>query len=190
MTEIGNTIFKALNNDIYLAKTLMHLIFYNEIPHYKLLIITVSERDLISLNELHEEVNHRIRELSPTAWLNDVAFKTLIGLAVDLDVIKVEDGKVSIRYAASVSECIRVSIVSLGGQRILRTDELNNCLRRIFNGLNTEQLINNISADGCVEPIIAPSRTNPKAAYLKVLDENCIVRQVIKEISKLIMKTT
>ncbi|KUO80951.1 MAG: hypothetical protein AT714_03245 [Vulcanisaeta sp. OSP_8] len=182
LTDIGNTLFKTLNNDLALAKTLMHLILYSELPHYRLLIDVISENGTVSVDELHEKINQRMRELSPTAWLNDVAYKALIGLAADLDVIEVVGNRVSIKYVASVSECIRRSIVILGGQRILRFDDLSNCLRQVFRNLDNTSLINGIG--DCVEPIMAPNPVNARSAYLKVIDEDCVIRRIVNAVFK------
>jgi hypothetical protein len=182
LTEMGRVLFNALNTDLYLAKILMHLLLYSELPHYRLLIDTVSKEGSMDIKELRDRVNQRMRELSPTAWLNDVAFKALIGLAVDLDVIEVVGDRVSMKHVASVSECIRRSIVILGGQRILRFDDLSNCLRQVFRNLDNASLINGIS--DCVEPVMAPNPVNARSAYLKVIDEDCVVKRIINTVLK------
>ncbi len=79
LTDVGNALYMALNRDVALSKMLFHLILYKELPHYRLLINLISEEGPLSITELHRLINQRIRELSPTAWLNEVAFKAIIG---------------------------------------------------------------------------------------------------------------
>lgn len=123
-----------------------------------------------------------MRDLSPTAWLNEVAFKAIIGLATDLGVVEVVNGEVSIRYTASVSECIRRSMALIGSQKVLRLDDLSTCIKQSLGGLDIKQsLINNL--DGCVEPIMAPpGPLGPKSTYFKVLNEDCVIKQVVNTI--------
>ena len=181
LTNVGNTLYRALNRDVGLFKMLFHLVLYRELPHYRLLINTISEEGPMGIDELHKSINQRMRELSPTAWLNEVAFKALIGLATDLGVVDVTNGEVGIRYTASVSECIRRAVVTIGSQRVLRIDELSNCIRQLLGNIDIRQALVN-GLDGCVEPIIAPGPMGPKSTYFRVLDEDCVVRQVVNAI--------
>ncbi|BDR91261.1 hypothetical protein [Vulcanisaeta souniana] len=188
LTEVGNAVFKALNEDLTLAKMLLHLVLYRELPHYRLLIDLISEHEPVGVTELHELANRRIRELSPTAWLNDVAYKALIGLAIDLEVIEVTNNKVNIRYTASVSECIRKSIAITNNQKILRMDNLNNCLKQLIRNFDIKaSLINNLN--NCVEPIVAPGPIGSRNTYFRVIDEDCVVRQVVDAILRLPIST-
>lgn len=176
LTEIGNKVYNALINDISLGKSMLHLILYNELPHYKLLIDLVAEEGEVSINELFQKLNDRVHALSPTAWVNEVAFKALIGLARDLDVIEVSNGRVSLRYTASVSECLRKSSVLLDGQKIIKMSELESCLRGTVKNVNVIALINEIR--DCVEPIVAPG-LNPKSSYFKVINESCVIKALL-----------
>ncbi|GAB6944616.1 hypothetical protein [Vulcanisaeta sp. JCM 14467] len=181
LTDAGNALYRALNRDVALSKMLFHLILYRELPHYRLLINTISEEGPVSITELHKLINQRMRELSPTAWLNEVAFKALIGLAVDLGVVEVVNGEVNIRYAASISECIRRAIAPIGNQKVLRLDDLSTCIKQLLGDIDIRQsLINNL--DGCVEPIIAPGPSGPRSTYFRVLNEDCVVKQVVNSI--------
>ncbi|WP_243669097.1 hypothetical protein [Vulcanisaeta sp. JCM 16161] len=119
--------------------------------------------------------------MSPTAWLNEVAFKAIIGLATDLGVVEVVNGEVSIKYTASVSECIRRAMASIGPQKVLRIDDLNTCIKQSLGGIDIKQSLIN-SLDGCVEPIIAPGPLGPKSTYFKILNEDCVVKQVVNTI--------
>ncbi|ADN51336.1 hypothetical protein [Vulcanisaeta distributa] len=181
LTDVGNALYMALNRDVALSKMLFHLILYKELPHYRLLINLISEEGPLSITELHRLINQRIRELSPTAWLNEVAFKAIIGLAVDLGVVEVVNGEVSIRYTASISECIRRAMVLIGSQKVLRLDDLNACIKQLLGNIDIKQLLIG-SLDGCVEPIIAPGPLGPKSTYFKVLNEDCVVKQVVNVI--------
>ncbi|GAB6946596.1 hypothetical protein JCM16161A_07260 [Vulcanisaeta sp. JCM 16161] len=181
LTDTGNTLYRALNRDLALSKMLLHLILYKELPHYRLLINLISEEGPINIAELHKLINQKMRDLSPTAWLNEVAFKAIIGLATDLGVVEVVNGEVSIKYTASVSECIRRAMASIGPQKVLRIDDLNTCIKQSLGGIDIKQSLIN-SLDGCVEPIIAPGPLGPKSTYFKILNEDCVVKQVVNTI--------
>ncbi len=183
LTDVGLVIFNALNTDLSLAKALMHLVLYSELPHYKVLIDVVSEENSIDADELREKINRRIKDLSPTAWINEVAYKALLGLAVDLDVIEIINGKVSIRFTASISECIKKSIVLMNNQKVFRLDDLSQCLSQLFKNFDIKTLLNNIN--GCVEPIVAPGPFGSKSTYFRVVNENCLVKQIINTIFKM-----
>ncbi len=181
LTDTGNALYRALNRDMVLARMLLHLVLYRELPHYRLLINLISEEGGLGIAELHKLINQKIRELSPTAWLNEVAFKAIIGLATDLGVVEVVNGRVNIKYAASVSECIRRAMAPIGNQKVLRLDNLNTCIRQLLGDIDIGQsLINNL--DGCVEPIIAPGPLGPRSTYFRVLDEDCVIKQVVNSI--------
>lgn len=181
LTEIGEKVYRALINDVSLGKSMLHLVLYNELPHYKLLIDLIANEGEVSLNELFQRLNEKVHSISPTAWVNEVAFKTLIGLARDLDVIDVSNGKVSLRYTASVSECLRNASVSLDGQEIIKVSELKACLGSIIKDVNMDAFMTEIK--DCVEPIVAPG-INPKSSYFKIINKDCVIKALLNALLK------
>ncbi len=97
--------------------------------------------------------------------------------------MEVVNGEVSIKYTASISECIRRAMVLIGSQKVLRLDDLNACVKQLLGNIDIKQLLIN-SLDGCVEPIIAPPGPlgPPKSTYFRVLNEDCVVKQVVNVI--------
>jgi hypothetical protein len=71
-----------------LGPAVYHALFYQGVPQYRLLIDAVRDAGDIGVEELHIAVNDRLSKISPTAWLNRVAFKTLLQIAEDLGAVK------------------------------------------------------------------------------------------------------
>ncbi len=71
-----------------LGPAVYHALFYQGVPQYRLLIDAVRDAGNIGVEELHVAVNNRLSKISPTAWLNRVAFKTLLQIAEDLGAVK------------------------------------------------------------------------------------------------------
>jgi hypothetical protein len=71
-----------------LGPAVYHALFYQVVPQYRLLIDAVRDAGNIGIEELHVAVNDRLSKISPTAWLNRVAFKTLLQIAEDLGAVK------------------------------------------------------------------------------------------------------
>ncbi len=176
LTEVGQGIYRALIRDVYLGKSLLHLVLYSELPHYRLLMDLVAMEGEVGVDDLFKKVNERVRELSPSAWINEVAFKALLGLGKDLGVINVSNGRVSLRHAAAVSECLRSASVELDGQEIVRLGDLESCLRGVVGAFDSGRFMDMVR--DCVEPIVAPG-TNPRASYLKILNRECVLRALL-----------
>ncbi|ACB39611.1 conserved hypothetical protein [Pyrobaculum neutrophilum V24Sta] len=73
-----------------------YALFYQRVPQFKLLMEVLRERSAVEREELYKLVNGKLSELSPTAWLNKVAFRTLLQLAEELGAVDRDGG--SYRY--------------------------------------------------------------------------------------------
>ncbi len=71
-----------------LGPAVYHALFYQEVPQYKLLVDVTRDAGNIGVEELYAVVNDRLSKISPTAWLNRVAFKTLLQIAEELGAVK------------------------------------------------------------------------------------------------------
>ena len=88
LTTLGKTLVSLRE---WLGHAVYHPLLYQRVPQYRLLIDTVRERDF-GVEELHMTVNDRLSKISPTAWLNKVAFKTLLQIAEDLGAVDKQNG--------------------------------------------------------------------------------------------------
>ena len=88
LTTLGKTLVSLRE---WLGHAVYHPLLYQRVPQYKLLIDVVRERN-IGIEELHAAVNDRLLKISPTAWLNKVAFKTLLQIAEDLGAVDKQGG--------------------------------------------------------------------------------------------------
>lgn len=89
LTELGRELVstrEAIGNAVY------HALFYQRVPQYRLLIEAARE-GAATQDQLHQATNRRLSEISPTAWLNTVAFKTLLHMAENLEAIEKRDGR-------------------------------------------------------------------------------------------------
>ena len=84
LTEVGKLLV-SIRESIGIA--VYHALFYQRVPQYKLLVDVVKD-GIGELSHIHTEINKRIAIISPTAWLNRVAFRTLLQIAQDLEAVK------------------------------------------------------------------------------------------------------
>lgn len=76
----------------WLGPAVYHALLYQRVPQYRLLIDAVKEMGGVGSEALHTAVNDRLSRISPTAWLNKVAFKTLLQIAEDLGAVERQNG--------------------------------------------------------------------------------------------------
>jgi hypothetical protein len=183
LTPLGMRLLEAFNNDVRMGMLLMHIILYRELPQYSILVDTVSERGELSTEELYAEVNRRIRELSPTAWVNEVAFKALLGLSSDLGIIEVRGDRVRLSHLGLPEDCVRRYSVNVGGRVMLRTRDLEDCLSRLVGrGVDSMKALGEAAGVGCIEWVMAPGSTGPWSSYMRITDEECLIRKLTESI--------
>lgn len=84
LTEVGKLLV-SIRESIGVA--VYHALFYQRVPQYRLLIDVVKD-GVGEFSHIYTEVNRRIAVISPTAWLNKVAFRTLLQIAQDLETVR------------------------------------------------------------------------------------------------------
>jgi hypothetical protein len=89
LTAVGRTLVSLRE---WLGPAVYHALFYQRVPQYRLLIDIAREKRSIDLEELYVAVNDRLSHISPSAWINKVAFKTLLQIAEDLGVLRRQNG--------------------------------------------------------------------------------------------------
>ncbi len=89
-----------------LGTAVYHALLYQRVPQYKLLIDVLKERDL-ARDVLYELVNKRLAELSPTAWVNRVAFRALLQIGEDLRTVKRNNGVYSY-----LEDCVEIAVTN------------------------------------------------------------------------------
>ena len=84
LTELGKLLV-SIRESIGVA--VYHALFYQRVPQYRLLIDVVKD-GISEPSHIYTEINKRIAVVSPTAWLNKVAFRTLLQIAQDLEAVR------------------------------------------------------------------------------------------------------
>ncbi|MEM1662590.1 MAG: hypothetical protein QXY12_02175 [Pyrobaculum sp.] len=85
LTKLGGRLV-SLREELGLA--VYHALFYKRVPQYMYLVDSLKEAIEIKQEELYNYVNEKISKISPTAWVNRVAFKTLSHIAEELGVVE------------------------------------------------------------------------------------------------------
>ncbi len=136
--ENGNTIELTQNGwSIYNSIKMgtgskqLHSYLLNVLPQYKLLIDILLKNGSINEDELFDSLNEEIRRLSPSSWINKVAFKALLGLLMDAHII-IKVGKM-INYTngdiiTRIKTCIDTNKVKLGDHYLLSVNKLSKCI--------------------------------------------------------------
>lgn len=118
-----------------LGNAVFHVVFYSALIQYKLLYDIVREKGEAGLDELRDELNRRMREISPSTWVNDVAFKSLVSFGVDVGAFK-RRGR-SLQYAGNpISKAIAAAFggAAIGGSAYVPDipEWLAHCARRVM----------------------------------------------------------
>lgn len=87
--------YELLSLHHLLGRAVFHPIFYSYLIQYKLIYNIIKEKNKVELNYLHKELNKHISNISPSSWINDVAFKTLISFGVEIGAFEKRGGEVS-----------------------------------------------------------------------------------------------
>ncbi len=113
-----------------LLKVLLHRIFYEKIVQYRLAFDIVKEAGSITLEELFRRINEELSKICPNAWINNVAFKSIVGFLEDLKLVS-RRGSFLI-YTGDLAEkarrCVESSVRSIGETKIVDVEELARCL--------------------------------------------------------------
>ncbi len=172
LTEVGVSIYNAFKTDVVRGRALLHVLLYGELPHYKALIDIVYEKRVVDIGELKMLINEELKKYSPTAWINDVAFKTVLGMAVDLEAIEIEGNIVRARFAIPIEKCINEAIADIHGRRVLKVAELEKCLSKFYINIDVNKLLTLIG--NCVEKLNAPGPYTIN--YVIVRDRECLIK--------------
>lgn len=96
-----------------LGLAVYHALFYQRTPQYRILVDLVRERGAVDQQQLYEQANLRLGHISPTAWINKVAFRTLLQIATDLRAVE-KDGAIYKWVADPLEEAIRNYMLKTG----------------------------------------------------------------------------
>ncbi len=92
LSKIGKILVEIYNNSKIMFKILLNNYLYDRVIQYRILIDILRENSKIDIETLYRKVNENIKHISPSTWINKVAYRTLINFSIDLEVIK-KDGK-------------------------------------------------------------------------------------------------
>ncbi|MGC9049765.1 hypothetical protein [Pyrobaculum sp.] len=75
-----------------LGVAVYHALFFQRVPQYRLLVEVLADLNEGDFDGLHKAVNDRLSGISPSAWLNKVAFKTILQIAEDVGAVERDNG--------------------------------------------------------------------------------------------------
>lgn len=88
------------------------------LTQYRILAELIEERRVVSQDELHEALNKKLSEISPSGWVNNVAFKSLVAMAIDVGLVK-KDGKFLVYVGDPVAKAFAERSTVIGGAAYL-----------------------------------------------------------------------
>ncbi len=90
LSNIGKTLTMFLKDDkpSIMFKILFNNYMIDKVLTYRVLINTLKEVGKIDIENLYLILNDKLRNISPSLWINKVAYRSLIMLAQDLEVIE------------------------------------------------------------------------------------------------------
>ncbi len=120
---------KAISSPIF-AKIILHRLFYERLVQYRLIFDLVQQHKSIKLDELQLRLNEELSRLCPNAWVNSVAFKTLIGFLEDLELVSKRGALVVYtgKLLDKIRLCIEKSHRKIGATELIDLNELASCL--------------------------------------------------------------
>lgn len=142
----------------------LHEYLINELPQYRLLIEVIRELGRAREDEILTALNDRLTSESPSAWINKVALRSMIGILQDLGVVTRVNGVVMYvgEGISNPLECLSKVSIPIGDQYLVSIRDLANCLGR---GINPLDLSN------CGSLITAPNDV-----LLKYSNADCLVK--------------
>jgi len=113
----------------------LHEYLFNELPQYRLLVSVLRELGSASEDELLSNLNKRLADEFPAAWVNRVALRSMLGILQDLGMVVKVNGAVTYidGDAADPLECLRRLSIQVSEQYLVSLRELSNCLGRVLN---------------------------------------------------------
>jgi len=147
-----------------IGNPVVHAMLMKRVFQYKLMVKIAEEMGEGSLEDLYNRLSEEVEKISPSTWVNNVAFKTLIGFAKDVGAIDVKNGV--FKYLGdplrnSIVSCLSDRSAVVRGVNVAARGELDSCL-----GYKTE----------CCREIPSPGRN-----YC-VIDLDCVVEEIYQQI--------
>jgi len=174
--EDSEKICKSINNMSAFRKV-MHQILYERLVQYKIACDIIRELGKVNIDELYQELNNRISEISPSSWVNKVAFRTIITFLTDLGIAKKSGNTIEYYAKAKVEEattCIRSKISKVGTRHYLTVNDIAACT-----GSDEKTIVTKLSEAKYVRFVKSPSAI----ALVEVKD----LEKGIKEILSLLL---
>ena len=187
LTDEGLDIYKKLNVDREVALKKFHEILYEKLIQYRITLDIVKTEKKILEEDLYQKVNLKIQEISPSTWINRVAFKTILGLLQDLGLIVKIGREITYRgveYIDVVEKCIRENIVEIENRVYVNLLKLSECICRVTSrNVDLSKLKNVVST--CVRYVVSPSSTTIGSDLCEVLDLKCLMDKVLEAMTQI-----
>ncbi|OYT26250.1 MAG: hypothetical protein B6V02_02095 [Thermoprotei archaeon ex4572_64] len=185
LTRSGKMLCRYLSTNTLLGYRVFHRILYNKIIPYRLMIDLVCKHGSTSEHELYLMVNEELSKISPSSWINNVAYKTLLGLALDLKVIE-RRGKevlcsVTSNYEEIFRKCLLGASVDMLGRYVISISEFLKCVEA--EGLKIS--MKNIQNLASIEPLITPKLSSNSVEYIIINDLDLFIRELLKVLEEI-----
>ncbi len=112
-------------------KSKFHKVLYEKLPQYQIIYNIIKEKGKINIEELYTEANIKISEISPSSWINKVAFRTVLTFLTELGLIKKTGNTVehiSKTKLDTAIACLKEKISKIGTRYYLSVKEIAECL--------------------------------------------------------------
>ncbi|GEM_PF-576144 len=180
LTRSGKTLCRYLSTNTLLGYNMFHKILYNKIIPYRLMIDLVCKYGSMSEHELYLMVNEELSKISPSSWINNVAYKTLLGLALDLKVVERRGKEVLCNVASNYEEifrkCLLDASVDMSGRYVISISEFLKCIES--EGLRIP--VENIQNLASIEPLITPKLSSNNVEYVIINDLDLFIRELLR----------
>ncbi len=130
LTQLGNMIYNVLlNYKEGMLRYVVHRVLYERLPHYRIVFDVVKELREVYEMVLYERANERIKEMTPSSWMNVVAFRAVLGFMLDVGVISRRNGLVVYENSIKreVAKCIEDRVVQLKQYKLITLAEISRC---------------------------------------------------------------
>ncbi len=127
-TDVGRRLQSLL---AAVGPPVLHRYMLARVPLYSMAVDILNRRGSLAVEEYYDEINRELSSVSPTAWINRVAFRALLGMMGDVGFAHVRNGRVMALgdpLVANVRRCVEERGVKIGGETYVSLWDLRQCL--------------------------------------------------------------
>jgi hypothetical protein len=131
LTEEGERLVNGIREH---GVRILHEYLFNELPQYRLLMDVLRELGSASEDKLLDNLNKRLANESPAAWVNRVALRSMLGILQDLGIVTKINKTITYNGdETDTLECLKRLSIQINEQYLVSLRELSNCLGKVLN---------------------------------------------------------